>query len=45
MELFEDRVCGSGPLERLAIRVVGGDTLHELLGAGEGSAADGLIGD
>lgn len=25
MQLFEDRICGGGPLERLAVRVVGGD--------------------
>ncbi len=49
MQLFEDRICGGGPLERLAVRVVGGDevidALDELLDAGEGSAANGLVGD
>lgn len=49
MQLFEDRICGGGPLERLAVRVVGGDevidALDKLLDAGEGSAANGLVGD
>ena len=49
MQLFEDRICGGGPLERLADRVVGGDEVidarDELLDAGEGSAANGLVGD
>jgi len=39
MQLFKDRVGGSGPFEGLAIGVVGGDeaidALHELLDAGE----------
>ncbi len=49
MQLFDDRIGRSGPLERLAIRVVGGDevidALHELLDAGERTAADRLVGD
>lgn len=49
MQFFEDRVCSGSPLERLAIGVVGGneviDALNALHDAGEGSAADGLVGD
>ena len=49
MQFFEDRICGGRPLERLAVRVVGGDelidALDELLDAGEGSATNGLVGD
>jgi len=49
MQLFEDRVGGGGPLEGLEVRVVRGyeviDALHELSDAGEGAAADGLVGD
>ena len=49
MELFEDRISGGRPLEWLAVCVVGGDevidALYELLDAGEGSAANGLVGD
>ncbi len=49
MQLYEDGVSSSGPLERLAVRVVCGnevvDALHELLDAGERTAADGLVGD
>lgn len=49
MQLFEDGVCGCGPLERLAGRVVCGDeminALHELFDAGERASADGLVGD
>ena len=47
MELFEDRIRSSSPLEWLAVRVVGRDAvidaLHELLDAGEGDAMDGLV--
>ena len=49
MELLEDRICGGGPLERLAVRVVRRDevvnALHKLLDAGERAAADDLVGD
>jgi hypothetical protein len=49
MQLLDDQVGSGGPLEQLAIRVVGGDevidTLHELLDANERAAADRLVGD
>ena len=41
MRLCEDGIGGSGPLERLAVRVVSGDKLD----AGERTAADSLVGD
>ena len=49
MQLFEDRISGGGPLERLAVRVVRRDevidALDELFDAGERAATDGLVGD
>ena len=49
MQLVQNRICGGGPLEWLAVGVVGShelvDALHQLLDAGERSPADGLIGD
>lgn len=49
MQLFQDRICGGGPLERLAVRVVRRDevidALHELSDSGERAAADGLVRD
>ncbi len=49
MELFEDRICGGGPLERLAVWIVRRDevidALYELLDADEGSSANDLVGD
>lgn len=49
MQLFEDRICGGGPLEGLAVNVVGCDelidALHKLFDAGKGAAADCLVGD
>lgn len=46
MQLFENRICGGGPLEGLAVDVVGCDelidALHELFDAGERAAADHL---
>ncbi len=49
MELFKNRICGGRPLERFALGIVVSDelvdALHELFDAGEGSAADGLVGD
>ena len=49
MQLFKDRICGGGPFERLAVRVVRRDevidALHELFDAGERAAADGFVGD
>jgi len=44
MQLFKDRICGSGPLEWLAVRVVRRDevidALHEWFDAGERAAAE-----
>lgn len=49
MQLFKVRIGGGSPLERLAVRVVGGDevinALHELFDAGERAAPNGLVGD
>ena len=49
MKLFEDQICSGGPLEWLAVRVVGRDevinALHELFDAGERAASDGFVGD
>ena len=47
MQLFEDRICGGSPLERLAVRVVRRDevvsALHELFDASEASAPNCLV--
>ena len=49
MQLLEDRIGGGGPLEGLAVGVVGADevvdALHELLDAGERASAYGLVCD
>ena len=49
MHLLDDRIGGRGPLEGLAVRVVGGDqvfdALHELLGTGERTSANSFVGD
>lgn len=49
MQFLEDRISGGGPLEGLAVRVVGRDevvdALNELFDAGERTAPDCLVGD
>lgn len=49
MQLFQDRVDGRGPVERLAFGVVRdhvvGDALCKLLDAYKGAAADGRVSD
>ena len=49
MQLFEDRVGGSSPLEWMAVRVVRRykviDALHEFFDADERTATDLLVGD
>jgi len=49
MQLFQDRIGSSGPLEGLTIRVVCRhkmvDALHELFDASERATTDSLVGD